>query len=111
MRIEAIATSKPAPDSTLLAMIEDDGISGYLHLYQITKKKRLARVWLYNRCEAPTLAKATTIGVRPHYPAPKALTRGEARCQRPGRCKWTFLWDAKGKVVEITRPLPVSWRK
>jgi hypothetical protein len=105
MTRDTIVSSKPDPGSNLSAAIEDDGIAGYLHLYRTTdKRKRVLRVWLYNRIEAPPLSKAIEFGRSPYWPpAPKALIKGDVRCERPDKCKWTFLWDTKGRSVAVAR--------
>jgi hypothetical protein len=104
MRQVIIGQSEVHSAYNLSAFLKDDGISGYLYIYEMKKRKReVSFAWVYNRIEAPSARKATSIGVLQRWPAPSDITLPTARCDNPEECTWTFIWDKGGCAMALAK--------
>ncbi|MCA9034036.1 MAG: hypothetical protein KDA91_02845 [Planctomycetaceae bacterium] len=85
-----------------LAVVEDNGIVGWLYLTETAGRKPVADVWLYNRINAPAAKQVQSYRGSPP-PAPTGFVT-DAAIQTPGEGdSWLFQWSEDGESVALLR--------
>ncbi len=99
---DAIFLEAKHETSGRLAVLEDDGNSGWLYLTEPNTRRPVADAWVYNRIPAPTVSE-----VKAHRGGPPPAAIGyasdSALCESPREHEWTIIWTADGHSVAIAK--------
>lgn len=89
-------------ESGLLAVLEDDGTSAWLYIFDAASRKPHGDAWVYNRIAAPpTEAIKSYRGGPP--PAAQGYAGKDALCEDPSSHEWSFVWSVDGESVAVAK--------
>jgi hypothetical protein len=90
------------PVSRRLAILEDDGTSGWLYLCDVDSLKPVADAWVYNRIAAPAVETIQSYHRDPP-PAAQGYASEHAFCKDPSAYEWSFIWSQDGESVAVAK--------
>lgn len=90
------------PVSRRLAVLEDDGKSGWLYVTDPDSRKPIGDGWVFNRVAAPQIEAIKSYRGGPP-PAAAGYASENALCDDPLSHEWSFVWSSDGESVAVAK--------